>query len=51
MGSGVSGLVMKREYQIGNTKIDKGGDSPVFETDSRKFQHVLDSWFLKPLKI
>ena len=34
MGSGVSGLVMNRGYLIGNTKIDKGGDSPVFEIDS-----------------
>ena len=34
MGSGVSGLVMKKGYQIENTKIDKGGYSPVFETNS-----------------
>jgi hypothetical protein len=25
---------LKRGYQIGNTNIDKGGDSPVFEIDS-----------------
>ena len=26
--------IVKRRYQIGNTKMDLGGDSPVFEIES-----------------
>ena len=35
------------EYQIGNTKIDERGDSPVFEItlDRWKFQQMLDLGF------
>ena len=32
----------KRGYQIGNTKIDLGGDSPVFEIESWNFQQMVD---------
>ena len=35
----------KRGYQIGNTKIDKRGDSPVFEIDKWNFQQMLDLGF------
>ena len=34
--------ICKRGYQ---TKMDKGGDSPVFEVDSWNFQHLLDKKF------
>ena len=36
---------LKRGYQIGNTKIDKRGDSPVFELDMWNFQQMLDLVF------
>ena len=35
-------LLAKRGCKIGNTKIDKGGDSPVFEVDSWNFQYMLN---------
>ena len=36
---------LKRGYQIGNTKIEKRGDSPVFEIDRWNFQEMLDLGF------
>ena len=35
----------KRGYQIGNTKIHKRGNLPVFEIDSWNFQQRMDLWF------
>ena len=45
----ISDTKHKRGYQIANRKMDKGGNSPVFEIDSWNFQHMLDSWFVFPI--
>ena len=38
-------MLVKRGYQIGHTKINLGGDSPVFEIESWNFQQMLDLRF------
>ena len=37
--------LVERGYQIGNTKIHKRGDSPVFEIDNWNFHQMLDLGF------
>ena len=41
----VPATVWQRGYQIGNTKIDLGGDLPVFEIETWNFQQMLDLGF------
>ena len=41
---------VKRGYQIGNTKRDKRGVSPVFELDRWNFQQMLDFGFSETLQ-